>query len=874
MDSVGLAQALDAVPEDLRNDEWEYFSRQRDRSEVIGLAELGVPLTILAMREEPGEFLWVDEGSAIHVLNAMDNRVVRSIETEIEGRKNCSLSGNHQVLAVAGVGGDQVAFFDAQTGGYLRAISMAERSFRMALNRDGSLLVVNSKTQRADSREARVLQLMDTESGRIHWSCDYQADFIDFHPDGGRLIVSSGNLRSLNIFSVEDGTEMGAIHDQLILSQAVSPDGRVVAAGTGGGRVLLIDAKSGELLETGQLHPAAVEAVAWTRSGLLLTMGDQGRIREGRWLLQIWRVPDFEPVDSLFGLEIASQPPVLALCPETGQLITSGRETRVWKLPVDQECHLVTHTSEQGWSNAFMDDVTLIARESFGLAAYDLSHPRQAVKEPSPLPSQRFNRCAVHWPSGRLAVATGTGGPNELKIFHRRDGALVEGVTWPMTSLASSVRFDATGKRMAMTTPFGSGEARVVDLADGKTLSTLPRETAAMVFAGSGNNVVAAMPHTVTAGAVEFDLVSVDGQTGETLRSVRVPWRMGALDVTPDRKMIAVGGSDKRVHFFDAETLEETGSFRAHDADITALRFHPTLPVIATGSLDRSVKVWHLETPIRQGHLFRGLEGTPVALAFNPSGSLLAVDGLGSSFYVFEVQAPPEAVRADEPSTQLSSDSDADGDGSLPPEAAATLPSSLVQEVEGWEDVLAQLTPEEVETNGPSWMLEDGELFSPEPLVTLHLPCELAGGSYQMRLTLQRMKSGSTFHIALPVGDRMCGLDLDGKSGRDPPTTGLVTVNGKWGVRLPGVVIGRQVKDLRPHDLDIAVGLQGASVTITTLLDSKLLYEWSGPMASLRQAPFWVEKTKPGVLGFGNRGQWVVSEVKVKRLDEKNPTEQ
>ena len=63
--------------------------------------------------------------------------------------------------------------------------------------------------------------------------------------------------------------------------------------------------------------------------------------------------------------------------------------------------------------------------------------------------------------------------------------------------------------------------------------------------------------------------------------------------------------------------------------------------------------------------------------------------------------------------------------------------------------------------------------------------------------------------------------------------------------------------------------LNGENATITTTLDGKPLYEWTGPTAALSQHPSWVAATtEPGALALGTyAGGWAVSEVKLKRLE-------
>ncbi|MEQ1859731.1 MAG: bifunctional serine/threonine-protein kinase/formylglycine-generating enzyme family protein [Chthoniobacteraceae bacterium] len=207
----------------------------------------------------------------------------------------------------------------------------------------------------------------------------------------------------------------------------------------------------------------------------------------------------------------------------------------------------------------------------------------------------------------------------------------------------------------------------------------------------------------------------------------------------------------------------------------------------------------------------------------------------------------------------------------LPAETASTAAPAAAPaaDKDGWEDLLARLTPAIVAQTGHGWSLKDSELFSPDTkFATLPLPGKVSGTSYQVRVTLRRLAGKWLFLVVLPVADRMCGFELEGGQSSSSTTfyTGLNLVNGKSGKNLPGVVEGKQVNDPKPHELEVTVRLDGANATITTTLDTRPLYEWTGPTSALSQHKDWAT-TEPGALALGTfSGGWAVSEVKLKRL--------
>jgi len=99
------------------------------------------------------------------------------------------------------------------------------------------------------------------------------------------------------------------------------------------------------------------------------------------------------------------------------------------------------------------------------------------------------------------------------------------------------------------------------------------------------------------------------------------------------------------IHISEAETLKVKMSIRVHDDEVTALAFHPSRPVIATASMDGSVKLWDYTTK-KMVNYFIGLEGTPVCLSFSPNGKLLAVDGQEFTSRVFDVSKDMPGARA------------------------------------------------------------------------------------------------------------------------------------------------------------------------------------------------------------------------------------
>ena len=136
----------------------------------------------------------------------------------------------------------------------------------------------------------------------------------------------------------------------------------------------------------------------------------------------------------------------------------------------------------------------------------------------------------------------------------------------------------------------------------------------------------------------EHWIISWNTDTGEW--AAKVPTAAAnCLATEPGGTRLAEAGDDKLVHIRDATTLAELTKFRAHDGPVNALAWNPARPIIATGSADRSVRLWNAAT----GALIEGLHigmREPSALYFSPSGRRLACVTPGEKTLVWELEEP------------------------------------------------------------------------------------------------------------------------------------------------------------------------------------------------------------------------------------------
>jgi WD40 repeat protein len=117
------------------------------------------------------------------------------------------------------------------------------------------------------------------------------------------------------------------------------------------------------------------------------------------------------------------------------------------------------------------------------------------------------------------------------------------------------------------------------------------------------------------------------------------PNAVHALAFSPDRTLLAAGGSDGQVHLFNPADGKYVRSLAGHTSSVTGLQFHPTGTVLVSSSKDRTVRLWNPSN----GQLVKALEGHTAwveGVTFLGQGTRLASVGADHTVRLWDLTDP------------------------------------------------------------------------------------------------------------------------------------------------------------------------------------------------------------------------------------------
>ena len=151
---------------------------------------------------------------------------------------------------------------------------------------------------------------------------------------------------------------------------------------------------------------------------------------------------------------------------------------------------------------------------------------------------------------------------------------------------------------------------------------------------------------TLAAGGQDGTVNLWDVSTGQP----KEPWRwhvgeVHAVAFSPDGRLLASGGKDATVQLLDARSGKRLSTFRGRTC-FTHLAFSPDSRTLAavSGAPNATLHLWDLET--KEGQILTGHTDHILGLSFHPGGKLLATTSLDRTVRLRDRSPPGTAVRS------------------------------------------------------------------------------------------------------------------------------------------------------------------------------------------------------------------------------------
>jgi WD40 repeat protein/transcriptional regulator with XRE-family HTH domain len=486
-----------------------------------------------------------------------------------------------------------------------------------------TVLAVRASQQAAHQRDVVALGQLISESENLGETDPAISALLSIA--AWRIAPSSAARYAMLAAAARPAIAVFSGHNDTVLSVAFSPDGKIMASGSGDGAVRLSNLATHQQIGsplTG--HGGPVNSVAFSPDGKSLASGgDDDTVR-------LWDLATHRQIGRPFTGRGGSVVNTVAFSPD-GTTLASGSldgTVRLWDVATHQQVGRLPAGGVAILSVAFSPDGKTLASGSGDgtVRLWEMASHRQ-IGSPLTGHGGPVNSVAFS-PDGKSLASGGADGTVRLwdLATHRQIGGPLTGHDGPVFSVA----FTPDGKSLA-----SGGADKTVRLWD---LATHRQIGSPLTGHGGLVNSVAFSPDgkALASGSDDHTVRLWDLATGRQIGRPLTGHRASVSSVTfsPDGTTLATGSVDFTARLWDLATGRQVGSpLNGHSSVVESVAFSPDGKTLATGGEDGTARLWDLATHRQIGSPLTGHSGAVVGVplvAFSHDGKTLATGGDGN----------------------------------------------------------------------------------------------------------------------------------------------------------------------------------------------------------------------------------------------------